>query len=118
MSGPDTGSPAAHVELARRLESRLPDGAVERDAPLAGFTTYRLGGPAAILVRLGSDAAVAELSAALAALPAPVLPVGRGSNLLVADRGFAGVAVVLLKPRNKLTPIFEGRRIMWSTSFS
>ena len=37
-------------ELAAALEPSLP-GRVERDAPLAGLTTYRVGGPAAVLVR-------------------------------------------------------------------
>lgn len=72
----------------------------EPDAPLGALTTYRVGGPAAVLVRAESADDLAAVGRALAAAgpevaPVPVAVVGRGSNLLVADRGFDGVAVVL-----------------------
>ncbi len=80
-------------QVAQRLETLLP-GKVRREVAFAELTTYRLGGPAAVLVRAGSPD---DLAALAAGLPEglPVLVVGRGSNLLVADEGFAGVAVVL-----------------------
>jgi UDP-N-acetylmuramate dehydrogenase len=47
-------------------------------------------------VRAGSEDDLRALAAVLGERPAvPVLFVGRGSNLLVADEGFAGVAVVV-----------------------
>ena len=85
---------AALDDLARALEARL-SGCVERDVPLAGLTTYRLGGPVAVLVRARDGATLATVAAALHEHPAPLLLVGRGSNLLVADRGFEGLGVVL-----------------------
>jgi UDP-N-acetylmuramate dehydrogenase len=83
-------------EAAARLVSALP-GRVERDVPFARLTTYGLGGPAAVLVRATGEV---ELEALARALPpgVPFLCVGRGSNLLVADEGFAGVAVLLDGP--------------------
>jgi UDP-N-acetylmuramate dehydrogenase len=88
-------------DLAHALERLLP-GRVTRDQPVAELTTYRLGGPAAIVVRV---ATLDELGAVATALPedAPVLVVGRGSNLLVADDGFAGLAVVLTGTFEQLT---------------
>jgi UDP-N-acetylmuramate dehydrogenase len=80
--------------LAEELAARLP-GAVERDVPIARLTTYRLGGPVAVLVRARRLADLVELAAVVVEHRPPVLVVGRGSNLLVADRGFPGVAVVL-----------------------
>jgi len=68
---------------------------VERAAPSAAFTTYRVGGPLALLVRLGSVADVRRFTEVVDVQSVPVLVIGRGSNLLVADRGFAGVGVVL-----------------------
>lgn len=83
--------------VAVDLEARLP-GRVTRDASIGELTTYRLGGPIAVLVRAGDEAALRELAAVLreagAARP-PLLVVGRGSNLLVADAGFPGVGLVL-----------------------
>lgn len=66
-----------------------------RDVPLAGFSTYRLGGPAAVLAEVATLAELEAVSAAVTAHPVPVLVVGRGSNLLVSDAGFLGVAVHL-----------------------
>jgi UDP-N-acetylmuramate dehydrogenase len=80
--------------FAAELEPTLP-GRVERDAPLAGLTTYRVGGPAAVLVRARREGDLALVAAALARHPQPLLLLGRGSNLLVADAGFPGLALLL-----------------------
>ncbi len=75
---------------------RLPPvrGRIERDAPLAPYTWFRVGGPADLLF-LPEDED--DLAAFLEALdPAiPVLPIGVGSNLLVRDGGVDGVVIRL-----------------------
>jgi UDP-N-acetylmuramate dehydrogenase len=63
--------------------------------PLGPRTTYRVGGPAALLVEVADPDELAGLAAATAGLDVATLVIGRGSNLLVADAGFAGLAVVL-----------------------
>ena len=66
-----------------------------RDVPLGPLTTYGVGGPAALfLEHCGPDDLVLAREA-VAASGVPVLIVGRGSNLLVADRGFPGLALTL-----------------------
>ena len=65
------------------------------DAPLGARTTYRVGGRAAVLVEAGSVADLARVAEAVRASGLTPLVVGRGSNLLVADAGFPGIAVVL-----------------------
>lgn len=67
----------------------------QRDAPLGSRTTYRVGGPAALLVELVDEAALAAVARAVATTGVDVLVVGKGSNLLVADAGFSGLALVL-----------------------
>ena len=69
---------------------------VDRDVAVADLTTYHVGGPVAVLARVGTPAELAALADALAAdgVP-PLLVVGRGSNLLVADAGFAGLGLLL-----------------------
>ncbi len=89
-----TGAGMQAEELAELLEPSLP-GRVERDAPLAGLTTYRVGGAAAVLVRARREGDLAVVAAAIRRYPQPLLIVGRGSNLLVADEGFAGLALLL-----------------------
>jgi UDP-N-acetylmuramate dehydrogenase len=69
-----------------------------QDVPLGPLTTYRVGGPASLLVEAHAGADLARVAAAVGASGAPVLVVGRGSNLLVAEAGFPGIAVVLGEP--------------------
>jgi len=76
------------------LESRL-GGRTERDAPLGSRTTYRVGGTAALAYEAANETALVEVARALEGLDVPVLVVGNGSNLLVADAGFAGLVVTL-----------------------
>ena len=80
--------------VADLLEARLP-GRVRRAVPSGEFTTYRVGGPFAVVALVGDDDALAAIAGVVQAVDVPVLVVGRGSNLLVADAGFDGVAVVL-----------------------
>jgi UDP-N-acetylmuramate dehydrogenase len=69
-------------------------GRAERDVSLAPYTTYRVGGAAALFVRATTIDDLVSVARAHAASRLPVLVVGRGSNLLVADGGFAGIAVL------------------------
>ncbi len=70
-------------------------GAVQRDADLGPLTTYRVGGPAAALVTARDASTLASVASVLVDTDVPILPIGRGSNLLVADAGYAGVVVQL-----------------------
>ena len=82
-----TASSDAPSSGGRRRSAR----SAERDVPLGPLTTYRVGGPAALFVRAESRRRPRPSCAvALAESGLPVLVVGRGSNLLVADAGFAG----------------------------
>lgn len=80
------------TDIADLLEGRI-EGTVTLDAPLAPFTTFRVGGPADVLVEAESIddlVAVAEVRDGT-----PIAIVGRGSNMLVADEGFRGIAIRL-----------------------
>lgn len=66
-----------------------------RDAPLGALTTYRVGGPAALFVEVGAVDELAQVGEAVRASGVAVLVIGKGSNLLVADSGFDGLAVSL-----------------------
>ncbi len=68
-------------------------GRVLTDVRLGSQTTYKLGGPARFFVELQSEDDLAWLAEALVADPHPVLVVGRGSNLVVADSGWPGLAI-------------------------
>jgi UDP-N-acetylmuramate dehydrogenase len=89
--------------LAAALEPALP-GRVELDAPLAGLTTYRVGGPAAVLVRARREGDLAVVASALRRYQPPLLILGRGSNLLISDDGFPGLALLLEGEFEEITP--------------
>ena len=67
----------------------------EPNVALAPWTTYRVGGAAAVFVRARSLDDLRRVARARGASGLPILVVGRGSNLLVADAGFRGIAVSL-----------------------
>lgn len=80
---------AAAVGVAAGLLGDL----AEREAPLGPLTTYRVGGDARLMVRVDHIDTLRRVSEASRKSGLPVLVVGRGSNMLVADRGFDGIAV-------------------------
>ncbi len=88
---------SAEGPLARTLAvlDRLLPGRLEQDAPLGARTTYRVGGSARALLRVASAADLDLVHQALevAGGPVPVLCLGQGSNLLVADAGFPGLVL-------------------------
>ncbi len=81
--------------LARDLAKVLGEDAVRRERPIGAETTYRVGGAARVGATLAVDADVAAVGEVVAAQGTDVLVVGKGSNLLVADAGFNGVALWL-----------------------
>jgi UDP-N-acetylmuramate dehydrogenase len=66
-----------------------------RDVDLGSRTTYRVGGAAALMVEPDDLGSLHRIAEALSGIEVPVLAVGKGSNMLVADAGFPGLAVVL-----------------------
>ena len=70
--------------------------AAEVDSPLALLTTYGVGGAASVAVTLRSTDEIMRFAGVTAVFPdVPLVVIGRGSNTLVADTGFDGVAVIM-----------------------
>ncbi|HUO46420.1 MAG TPA: UDP-N-acetylmuramate dehydrogenase [Acidimicrobiia bacterium] len=76
-------------------DSLVAQGRVQAQVLISAFTTYKLGGPVGYLAVVRSLFDLEKLATAQAAEPLPVLVVGRGSNLVVSDRGFPGLVVHL-----------------------
>jgi UDP-N-acetylmuramate dehydrogenase len=72
-----------------------PPAGVQRDFPLARLTTVRTGGAADWFARPAEEAALVAALGWAEAEGLPVGVVGSGSNLLVADDGFRGLAIKL-----------------------
>ena len=64
-------------------------------APLAERTTLRLGGPAARLVEAETETELVDTVGELDTAGEPLLVLGGGSNLVVADAGFPGTVVAV-----------------------
>ncbi len=72
-------------------------GTIRAMAPLAEFTTFRIGGPAALLAIPEGREDLSLLLRAVGEADIPLLVLGRGSNVLISDHGFDGVVAVLGK---------------------
>lgn len=75
------------------LAARLGDGRLERDAPLAPHTTFKIGGPADLMYRALTQNELAEAIRATRELGIPCFLLGLGANILVGDGGFRGLVI-------------------------
>jgi UDP-N-acetylmuramate dehydrogenase len=73
----------------------LESGILRRDVPLGPLTTYKAGGPARYLAEVADRAALRDLIGSGMTRDRPLLVIGRGSNLVVSDRGFPGLVIRL-----------------------
>ncbi|HWH52421.1 MAG TPA: UDP-N-acetylmuramate dehydrogenase [Gemmatimonadaceae bacterium] len=76
-----------------RLAERLDVAHLRRDAELAPYTTFRIGGPADLLFEATSADALANAVLAARATNVPYFVLGLGANVLVGDRGFRGLVI-------------------------
>ena len=81
-------------------------------APLAPYTTFRIGGPADVLLeaQTADELATAITAAKLAGVPWFVL--GLGANVLIGDRGIRGLVIRNAAAAHTISP--EGK--LWSES--
>src|SRR4051812_35297977 len=98
------GRPLADAESASRRHvvcrrprvpamSRPAPAGLRQWVPLAPFTTLGVGGPAAWFQEAASEEQVAEGVAWAREEGLPLFVLGGGSNLLIADDGFAGLVL-------------------------
>lgn len=68
---------------------------VQENVSLAGYTTFRIGGPADVLVQAGEEEQLERVLAWCRESGRPWILLGRGSNVLVDDAGFRGTVILL-----------------------
>jgi UDP-N-acetylmuramate dehydrogenase len=73
----------------------IPGLKVKRDEPLARYTTMKIGGPADYLLDADARPALAAALKLLSAHHVPYCLLGKGSNVLVSDRGVRGAVIRL-----------------------
>ena len=80
-------------QLLDTLEQIAGKENIHPNEPMSRHTTFRVGGPADVLVTPGAEQLVAVAGACRAA-GEPYYIVGNGSNLLVGDGGIRGVVIL------------------------
>lgn len=90
------------------LESSLPPGRLQRDIPLAPFTTFRIGGPAELFFEPVTSDEFVEVLLLARELEIPYFVLGIGANILIGDGGFRGLVI-----RNRVEGIefLDGHRV-------
>jgi UDP-N-acetylmuramate dehydrogenase len=73
-------------------------GTIRFDAPLKDYTSFRIGGPADVLVEPADVDGLVQLATQARAQKLPLFVVG-GTNLLIRDKGIRGVVVSLARLR-------------------
>ncbi|MBP3261480.1 MAG: UDP-N-acetylmuramate dehydrogenase [Pseudobutyrivibrio sp.] len=90
------------MSLAKKLAEAFLNSTVLTEEPMKAHTTFRIGGPADILI----EPAYCDITAILHLLKEEDVPftvIGNGSNLLVSDDGIEGVVIALGKKSGEIS---------------
>lgn len=90
------------MSLYNELCSIVGEKNVLRDEPMAGHTTFRVGGPADYLVMPSSTEEIKNIIRTCRETDIPYYVMGNGSNLLVGDKGYRGVILQIWKNMNQI----------------
>jgi UDP-N-acetylmuramate dehydrogenase len=81
------------TDLGAALRGAFGPARVRQDAPLAPFTTFKVGGPADWLLELHGGNELQQAAAFARQAGVPLIALGGGSNVLVSDAGVRGIVV-------------------------
>lgn len=85
------------------LRNYLPEENILLQEPMAGHTTFRVGGPADCLLQPEDEEQLINIQKYLQAVGIPWFVAGNGSNLLVSDQGYAGVVLQIGQKMSRIT---------------
>lgn len=71
----------------------VPEENIHLQEPMAGYTTFRIGGPADCLVQIENKEQLIRVQKYLMQVEMPFFILGNGSNLLVSDKGYRGIVL-------------------------
>ncbi|MGH2466166.1 MAG: hypothetical protein ACRDGL_00300, partial [Candidatus Limnocylindrales bacterium] len=81
---------ALGTDIQRRIGVKT-----SRDAPLARYTTMRVGGPADLFAEIHNLFELRAIVRFVRTRGIPLFLIGRGSDLVISDRGVAGLVVLV-----------------------
>ena len=79
--------------VVEALERYVPRDNIHLQEPMAGHTTFRIGGPADCFLQLEDEEQLRKVRRYLDLAGVPFFVLGNGSNLLVDDAGYRGVVL-------------------------
>lgn len=82
---------------------------VKRDVPLSTLTSFRIGGPAALVLRPHSPEEIRLAIQACSQFGSPYCVLGNGTNVLAPDAGYPGMIIRLDTPLT--SPVFLGTNV-------
>lgn len=88
--------------VIQALKKYVPEENICLQEPMAGHTTFRIGGPADCFLQLENEEQLIRVQRYLNQVEVPFFILGNGSNLLVNDRGYRGVILQIGQKMNKI----------------
>ncbi len=83
------------AELAELIRNIPGSGSVLLDEPMSFHTSFKIGGPADVFVRPDGGKSLAEIIRICSNNDVPVMVMGKGTNLIVRDKGIRGIVIQL-----------------------
>ena len=84
-----------YERLDEKIRDYLPDMTVERDVPMSRHTSFRIGGPAAVMAFPKTTEELKQLLQGAAAAGAQPYILGAGTNILAPDEGLDALVICL-----------------------
>ena len=88
-------------QFLTELENIMAGSGIFMEEPMKKHTTFRVGGPADVLVQ-PEETALAAILALCRQYCVPYSFIGNGSNLLVGDKGIRGVVIEMTEPMGNI----------------
>lgn len=91
------------LKIAKIIENIPGQPFIALDAPMKDYTSFKLGGPADLLVMPASVESLCQVVKLCLSEGIPFLVMGNGSNIIVRDKGIRGVVIRICENMNHVT---------------
>jgi len=88
--------------VIQALKKFVPEENICLQEPMAGHTTFRIGGPADCFLQPESEEQLIQVQRYLSKVGIPFFVLGNGSNLLVSDGGYRGVIIQIGRKMSRI----------------
>ena len=83
------------TSLIDKIRENIPEAQIRLDEPMSKHSSFRIGGPADVVVTVCSEEELSNILSLLHSEDVRYMLIGNGSDLLFADEGYRGVIVKL-----------------------